>query len=99
QTRLAGRKQELETLVGRLGGPEPGVRAHRPEAAPVHVALDSPCVGKRARLAELDSRVEAGQVLGPIKAANLYCRVRPAINIVTRHRQSVSPAPRRLRTS
>ena len=36
QPGLAGLEQELEALVGGLGGAEAGVLAHRPEPAAVH---------------------------------------------------------------
>ena len=41
QAGLACVEQELEALVGLLGGAEAGVLAHRPEPAAVHVRLDA----------------------------------------------------------
>ena len=48
---LPRRQQELEALVGVLGGAEPGVLAHRPQPAPVHARVDAPRVGRRPGLA------------------------------------------------
>ena len=77
QPGLAGRQQELEALVGGLGGPEPGVLAHRPQPAPVHVGSDAPRVGVRAGLAELRSGVPAVEVGGRVHGADLDAGVGP----------------------
>ena len=90
QPGLAGLEQELETFVGLLGRPEPGVLAHRPEPASVHVALNSPRVGVDAGLAELEHRIEALQVLRDVAASDLDAGVGPAHIFTGRHRQSVS---------
>jgi len=66
QTRLAGTQEELEPLVGRLGGAEPGVLAHRPQTAPVHVGTDAPGVREGAGVAEPGRRIPPGEVGGPV---------------------------------
>ena len=53
QPGLPGVEEELEALVGRLGGAEAGVLAHRPQLRAVHLGVDAPGVGEGARLPEL----------------------------------------------
>ena len=65
---LALREQELEALVGLLGGAEAGVLAHGPEAAAVHGRLDAAREGVLAGVAEVAVVVEVGDVERRVEA-------------------------------
>ena len=75
---LPGCQKKLEPFVRRLRRPEPGVLAHRPEPAAVHVPLDAPRVREDARLAELHVGIEAVQVRRPCNGGGSRCRSRSA---------------------
>ena len=75
QPGLARAEQELEPLVGRLGRAEPGVLAHGPQPAPVHVGPDPPGVGVPAGRAQLLVGVPALEVVRPVDRADLDARI------------------------
>ncbi len=75
QTGLPRPEQELEPGVGGLGRAEPGVLAHRPEAAPVHVGADAAGEGVAAGHAQPGGRIPAREVIGAVDRADLDARV------------------------
>ncbi len=72
---LAGTQQELEPLIGRLGGAEPGVLAHGPQPAPVHVVPDAPGVGVVPGSAQAFVGVPPLEVVRAVDRADLDARV------------------------
>ena len=62
QARLPLLQEIPETPVRILGGAEPGILAHGPEAAPVHVGLDPPGKGILAGKAEIPQVIETGDI-------------------------------------
>ncbi len=67
--------QLVVALVRLLGGAEPGVLPHRPGAAGVHRRIHAPGVGVLPRLAELDGRVEARQVVRAVAPPDRQVRL------------------------
>ncbi len=65
---LAGVEQGPEAGVGLLGGAEAGVLAHGPEAAAVHLGMESARVGVLAGVAVAARILVGGGVLGPVEA-------------------------------
>ena len=71
QAGLALVQQVAEALVGLLGRGEPGVLAHRPEAAAVHRRLDAPGERVLAGPPEVPGLVEAGDVGRRVEVTDL----------------------------
>ncbi len=65
------REEELEALVGVLGGAEAGELAHRPQPAAVHARVDAAGVRELAREADARLRVVA-DVLGGVQRLDLH---------------------------
>src|SRR5712692_4055148 len=65
EPRLALLQEEVEALVGVLGGGEAGELAHGPEPAAVHARVDAARVGELARDADALGRVRR-EVLGRV---------------------------------
>ena len=91
QSGLPGGEQELETLVGVLGGAEPGVLAHGPQPAPVHARVDAAGVRRRPRCAELLLGVPPRQVAGTVERPYFDPRARAA-HVVTGASRRFGPA-------
>ncbi len=76
QARLPRAQEELEPLVGVLGGPEPGVLPHGPQPAPVHGGVDATGVGRAPGLAEVPVGIPTLEVGGPVHGPDLDARIR-----------------------
>jgi len=72
---LAPLQEELEPFVGLLGGPEPRVLAHRPEAVPVHLRVDASGERILAGPPEIGGGIPALERLGAVRGLDLDPRV------------------------
>ena len=72
---LAPFQEELEALVGLLGGAEPRILAHGPEPVPVHLRVDAPGERIPAGPSEIAGRIPPPERLGAVGGLDLDPRV------------------------
>ncbi len=75
QAGLTGAQEELEPLVGGLGRPKPGVLAHGPQPAAVHVGMDPAGIRIAPGLTEPLGRLPSLERLGSVDRPDLDARV------------------------